>query len=456
MSMRAGASTAKKSGDLEDTLQTSRNADLKPSALFFIWFAANLTIGDFAIGFIPIAMGVPLNLIVLALVTGNVTGGALLSYMSILGVRTRKMQMAQSFGPFGSLGSKVMALLQWGNTLGWLTVNLVLASFAILVIFRSLYFVVPIVGIAVIVFSLAYFGHRAIKSFETVMAIVLGIMFAAITVEWVLHPSGITLYSPTLGTGSFVGFGITVAASFSYIMSWGPYASDYSRFVTRKHQKRTFAMVFAGSVIASFWVEMLGVVIGISTLSYVISSNFNPAMALAKYLGPYFVLGMMALFLGGLAANSINLYSNSSSIMVISDRVKRNVGLLIGSAASVSLGIIGYASFYSFYETFLYMLDYWITPWLAILIIHYFIVARWNISGIHGKKYTGMVSYLLAILISVPFMSQAPYYVGPIARIFGGVDISYYVSFVVAAVLYISLNRKERIYAETVKTEGLS
>lgn len=440
----------------DEMLQVSRKANMKPSSLFFIWFAANLTIGDFAIGFIPVSLGTPLNLTILALVIGNVTGGALLSYMSILGVRTRKMQMAQSLGPFGSIGSKVMAVLQWGNTLGWLTVNLVLASFAILVIFRNLYYVVPIILIAVIVFLLAYFGHRAIKAFETVMAVVLGFMFAAITVEWIIHPSGIATYRPPFSASSFVGFGITVAASFSYIMSWGPYASDYSRFVMKKNQGGTFTFSFLGSVIASFWVEMLGVVIGIASFSYLFSYNFNPATALATYLGPYFVLGMVALFLGGLAANSINLYSNSSSMMVITKKVKRNVGLLIGSVVSVLLGIIGYTSFYSFYETFLYMLDYWITPWLAILIIHYFVVARRDVNGLRGRKFTGMISYVLAILVSIPFMSQAPYYVGPVARIFGGVDISYYVSFAVAAVLYVSLNRRKGIYVHSKRVEGLS
>ena len=441
-------------GDVSGAGKAQINADLKPSAMFYIWFAANLTIGDFAIGFIPVSLGTPLNLSILALVLGNVTGGALLSYMSIVGVRTRKMQMAQSLGPFGAIGSKIMAVLQWGNTLGWLTVNLVLASFAIVVIFKNLYFVMPILLIAAIVFVLSYFGHKAIKSFETVMAVVLGIMFAAITIEWIIRPSGIGSYHPPISSSTFIGFGITVAASFSYIMSWGPYASDYSRFVTRKRQKSTFSFVFLGSVLASFWVEMLGVLIGIASFTYLSSPDFNPATALARFLGPYFVLGMVALFLGGLAANSINLYSNSSTIMVISKKVRRNIGLIIGSVASVSLGIVGYYSFYSFYETFLYMLDYWITPWLAILIMHYFVVAKWDVNSIHGKKFTGMLSYAIAIIISIPFMSQAPYFVGPIAHIFGGVDVSYYISFAVAAILYVSLNRRKITYAVPNRTEG--
>ena len=49
---------------------------MRPSSLFFIWFAANLTIGDFAIGFLPIALGISFSDAVIALLSGKLTGGA--------------------------------------------------------------------------------------------------------------------------------------------------------------------------------------------------------------------------------------------------------------------------------------------------------------------------------------------------------------------------------------------
>ena len=113
------------------TTEDDKNRTMKPSSLFFIWFAANLTIGDFAIGFIPISLGMPVDYAVVALIIGNITGGMLMGMMSMTGALTGKPQMALSLGPFGQLGSRVLAVLQWGNTLGWLTVNLVLASFAL-------------------------------------------------------------------------------------------------------------------------------------------------------------------------------------------------------------------------------------------------------------------------------------------------------------------------------------
>ena len=47
--------------------------------LLWLWLAANLTIADFAIGFIPVAIGLPLVPALLALAIGNVLGGLLLA-----------------------------------------------------------------------------------------------------------------------------------------------------------------------------------------------------------------------------------------------------------------------------------------------------------------------------------------------------------------------------------------
>lgn len=411
----------------------------KPFSLFYIWFAANLTIGDFAIGFIPISLGQPLDLTILALVIGNITGGSLLGVMSVIGVMARKPQMELSRAPFGRLGSSVMALLQWGNTLGWLTVNLVLASFALEIIIKGTYYVILLLVVAAIVLALAYYGHEAIRRFELAMSVILGILFLAISIRSILDLRNGIPYVSSPVIPVYAGFGITLAASFSYIMAWGPYASDYSRFVGGKKEKpRSFTYAFLGGAVASFWIELLGMMVAIYTSNAV----SNPATALADYMGQYFIAGMVALFLGGIAANAINLYSNGLSFNTALNRKGRTLPILLGTAISLSLGIIGYGIFYSFYENFLFILDYWITPWLGILFAHYFIVnPRLNGSGRSPRRYSGALSYVAAILISVPFMYPPAYFRGPIGAMLNGVDISYYISFALAVLFYTALNR---------------
>ncbi len=419
----------------ETTVQPTQ----KPVSLFYIWFAANLTIGDFAIGFIPIALGQPIYPTVIALVIGNLTGGSLLAIMSVVGVRTRKSQMSLSKGPFGRIGSSVMAFLQWGNTLGWLTVNLVLATFALEIIMKGVYFLVPLFIVALIVLTLAYYGHEAIRKFELAMSVVLGILFFIISVEAFLDFRSGVSYAPSPVLPVYAGFGISLAASFSYIMAWGPYASDYSRFVKgKKESSRSFSFTFIGGVVASFWLELLGMAVAIVTGN----ADANPASALSDYMGQYFIAGMVALFLGGIAANALNLYSNSLSFNTATGRTGRKLPLILGTAIGLSLGFIGYYRFYEFYENFLLLLDYWITPWLGILIAHYFwLKPKLREGSNSGRKYSGAISYALAILISVPFMYPPAYFAGPIGKMLNGVDISYYISFFLAILLYIALNR---------------
>ncbi|WP_075056832.1 cytosine permease [Thermogymnomonas acidicola] len=74
------------------------------TALFYIWFASNVTIGDFALGFIPITMGLSISLSIASFLMGTLLGGALLGIMSVTGSRTGVAQMEQAKGAFGRLG----------------------------------------------------------------------------------------------------------------------------------------------------------------------------------------------------------------------------------------------------------------------------------------------------------------------------------------------------------------
>ncbi len=414
--------------------------NMKPSSLFFIWFAANLTIGDFAVGFIPVSLGTPIPYATAALIIGNITGGALLGIMSMVGAKTGRPQMALSLGPFSSVGSKILAVLQWGNTLGWLTVNLVLASFALHVIFPAISYLIPLLAVALIVFGLAYAGHQWIRRFEIAMSVVLGVLFAVISARYLFHAVP-AANLPADSISPLAGFGITLASSFSYIMAWGPYASDYSRFIKPdENPVKAFFFSFAGGSMASFWIELIGVAVALSAMSYL----SNPASALAYFMGRYAALGMISLFLGGIAANAINLFSNATSMGTAIRSLKGRRALILGAIVSFALGIIGYGNFYSFYETFLFILDYWITPWLGVLIAYYFIYSRrWP--GIPVKPFSGIMSYAIAVVVSIPFMSPGAVFEGPLAYYLGSVDISYYISFTLALVLFVTFNSRRAV-----------
>ncbi|AKA49466.1 hypothetical protein IX51_10565 [uncultured archaeon] len=414
----------------------------KEISTFYLWFASNLTIADFALGFLPIEFGMSITSSIIALAIGNIAGGILLALMSTMGPKAGFPQMIIGMKPMGRLPGRIMSVLQWSNTGGWLTVNIVIASLALTTAFSGLNYILSIALSVVVVAIAAFLGGKAIHRFERIMSFVLGIMFAFVTIFSLSKMNVLASYSPSHVLPEYAAFGTTVAVSFSYIMSWSPYASDYSRYISsRKSGRKVFAYTFIGGAVASFWLEAAGLLVAIISGR----PSGNPAGDLNSILGGFGVIGMLALFLGGLSANSLNLYSNSVSLKAVGVKMKRTTLVVIVSIIVMALAIIGYVTFYDFYETFLLILDYWITPWIGVVAADFFIANRgkkFSLSSIVPVNRTGVASYIVAILVSVPFMNPPVNFIGPIAQLLGGVDISYFVSFGVAVLLYTGLSKR--------------
>lgn len=435
--------TKKPENGVEMEIPESRRTE-RESSSFYLWFASNLTIADFALGFIPISMGMGIVPSVAALAVGNILGGILLAIMSAMGPRAALPQMVIGMRSMGRIPGRILSFLQWSNTGGWLTVNIVIASLALSTAFAGLNYIVSIAISVVVVAFAAFLGGKAIHRFEKAMSFILGIMFAFLTIMALTRIGDLRAWSPTPGISVYAGFGITVAVSFSYLMSWSPYASDYSRYVKPSGStSRVFMFTLIGGAVASFWLEAAGMMVAI------ISGQpaGNPAGDLYSIMGSFGVVGMMALFLGGLSANSLNLYSNSVSLQAAGVKVKRTTLVVIVSIAVAVIAVLGYQKFYSFYETFLLILDYWITPWIGVVAADFFIVHRgkWTNGIIPGVNWRGVISYVAAIAISVPFMMPPAIFSGPIAIMLGGVDISYFISFSAAVLIYAGLWRRRKI-----------
>jgi NCS1 family nucleobase:cation symporter-1 len=156
---------------------------------------------------------------------------------------------------------------------------------------------------------------------------------------------------------------------------------------------------------------------------------------------------VVAIMLGGVAANVLNIYTNALSALVLDIKVRRWIVVVLGGCVGLLLSLYGAGNFAGFYEQFLLLLDYWITPWLGILAIDFFVLKRTSITSLNripAFSWRGLTSYLIGILVSVAFIPSITYvgYVGPIAHLLGGADFSYFVSFLVSATLYLLVSRK--------------
>ncbi len=417
----------------------------KTSQLFTLWLASNLTIADYALGFLPVSLGVPLPSIIVGLLVGNILGSLFLAVAVAMGPKMGLPQMFISRWSFGRNGNYFFAALNWISTVGWFTVNVILGTFALQTLLPSMPLIVGATLTVVVEVLLAIFGYDIIHSFEKVMSILLGGLFTFATLVIVLqHYAAISSYSPKSVDGSGLAIlAITIAAAFSYVMSWSPYGSDYSRYLPEATPYRTSIMnSFLGAFIGSFWLELLGAFVAI-----IAPSASNSIYALPVAFGTLGLPIVAAIILGGVAANVLNIYTNALSALVLDIKTKRWIVVVLGGCAGLLLAVYGAADFGRFYEQFLLLLDYWITPWLGIIAIDFFVLKKTsfsNMSRIPVFSWRAIASYLIGVLISIAFIPSIGYFgfTGPLAPLMGGADFSYFVSFLVSAILYYLISRK--------------
>lgn len=417
----------------------------RPFLMFTLWLAANLTIADYALS--AIFFGLPFGYIALAILIGNVLGGLLLGMMAAMGPKFGYPQMTVSRAYFGRKGNFPFAVANWLSTAGWFTVNIILGGYA-LQLAVGLPFAAGAALLVAVQALLAMYGHDAIQRFEMVMAAVLCVMFMAVgIVAYAGAEAHMAAYTASASFNPYL-FALAIAAVFSYLMSWSPYASDYSRYLPEDTSPAKVAgLAMAGGAIACIAVELIGALVYVD----VGNAAANPINALAQVAGPYALLALGAVVLGAVTANVLNLYTNSLSAQVVYGKAKRWHAVIFACAIGFALAVVGATNFVAFYQDFLLTLDYWITPWVGIMVGAFFF--RKILTGVEeraGVVWRAVAAYLIGLLVSVPFMNLTSYgipFEGIAASALGGADVSYFVSFLVALGAYLIVTRNGTVTA---------
>jgi nucleobase:cation symporter-1, NCS1 family len=413
--------------------------------LLWLWLAANLTIADYAIGFVPVALGLAIGPAILALAIGNILGGLVLAWSAAMGPAAGYPQMFIGRRAFGHIGGYIPAALNWLSTAGWFTVNTILGSFAIELLIPGIPFWLAALVLVVAQTLLVIYGHNLIQAFERYMAAILAILFAIATVIALTHGSTISAWQPKPVAGNLALFAIVLAISFSYIMSWSPYASDYSRYLPEITSRSYIAIyVFIGSVVASFLTEVVGVLVAILA-----PGAATPIAALKTAMGGFGVLAVIAVILGATTANVLNLYSNTMSAKVLDVRLPRWQLAIVGGALGLVLAVIGYQNFTQNYQNFLIVLDYWIMPWLAVVLLDFYVFGHREplmFSQAAPANWNGLIAWVVGLAVSLLFISEQFQVLGlkahgPFASLFGDADFGYFIGFLVAGLVYVVLNR---------------
>jgi nucleobase:cation symporter-1, NCS1 family len=417
----------------------------RPLQLFWTWTSPNMEFATVFVGFIGVVFfGLSFWATFLAVVIGTTLGSITQGILSTMGPQYGVPQMVLSRRGFG----------YWGNVLpaginavvagiGWFAVNSVSGALALNAL-THLPEVLCLLIVVILQLAVALLGYNLIHVFERYAFPVLVVIFVIASI-WTLgkaHPGAVHHTIPG-------GFLIEIGATFGYAVGWNPYASDYTRYFKPESSKRAIACwAGLGLLLSCVLLETVGAAAG--TLSSV-ASNSNPTAGwtgiFPTWLGD---LTLLAIVIGGIAANALNIYSGAISFTALGFKLP-----LAARRAIVALGfgIIGFFVAWSGlhnagekYNNFLLVIAYWIAPWLAVTFCDMFLRRRQNPAEIEhllfDRKYTnwaGPVAMAVGAAVSIWLFSNQTEYTGLVPSHNGNFgDLTFEVGFVLTAVIYLT------------------
>jgi nucleobase:cation symporter-1, NCS1 family len=412
---------------------------------FTLWFGLNANIFPVVLGGVVVLLGVDFLWACITITLGIVIGLTLVGFHAIQGPRLGVPQMIQSRGQFGFYGAVLVFAASIILDFGFLAAQLVIQA-------DCMYLLVPSVSIpawiAILtgpVVVLTIYGYDWIHRWQRWMTVILGATFVIVFIQ-ALARGGVT--GPAAGTHPpsaelFMGAtGLFVIA----MVSWAPYVSDYSRYLPETvSRSKTFWAVVLGCAIPQTLCAVLG-----AYLTGLLPHASSTVAAVGEVAGHWALPVMAVSLIGSDVANAYTGMLAVASIVSCFRNVRHSVAMrVIGSllviAAGTGSALLGYQHFVDNLANFLNVLLYVFIPWSAINLTDYYLVKHgdYDVASFFrprgrygGYLWRGLVAYVLAVAVQVPFIAQA-FYTGPLVTALGGIDVSWVVGGVAGFLFYL-------------------
>ena len=424
-----------------------------------LWFLGNFQYFSIPIGFVGPALGLSLIWSIVAGALGILVGTLFMAFHASQGPQLGLPQMIQSRAQFGYRGVLVPLFATLFTYLAFNVADQVLMSQGLDAAFGWSAGMVAIV-IAILAAVIAIWGHDWIHrmfritlycSLPVVTVLTLGVIFG--------QAGG---HAPSAHYGFvFAAFMAQFSAAAAYNITYAPYVSDYSRYLPKNTPSRkVIASVFAGAATSPIWLIALGAWLAIRL-------GATDGLLGTKEAGNNFFdpLGSVAAILlaAGLAMTmGMNAYGGMLTVLTGVDSIKkirptrqaRVITVLVLTVLWYTIAESISSSAVNTVLNSLTLMLYLLVPWTATNLVDFFVVRRGHYaitdlftpSGIYrawGRR--GLTAYAIGFVAEIPFMVLPGIagfkYTGPLAKHISGVDISWIVGLLAAALSYYLLTR---------------
>jgi NCS1 family nucleobase:cation symporter-1 len=434
----------------------------KARDLFTVWFGTNLQFLAIVTGALAVtAFHLPFDAAVGGIVVGNLVGAVFMALHAAQGPTLGVPQMVQTRGQFGAVGSLLVVGIVIIMYVGFFASNLVMGGEALASLVPGATATPGIALGALLGLVAAVYGHDLIHAYARVMTYVSGAVLL-LTAVWIIWVHGLPVGFLTRNSFTWSGFLGIVSTGALWQLSYAPYVSDYSRYMPRDTGARpAFWASYWGCTLGSMLPMILGTVVALTMTGK--GSVVAQLALLTQGIAP---LVLIAFSVGIAVSNAMNLYCGALCVLTFGQTLfaswspgaaARTSASFVLTGVALAAALLSKDSFLANYEDFILLLLYVLVPWTAINLVDYYLLRHGDYDvaafmrrdgGPYGRFNVPAIGcYAFGILVQLPFVAS-PLYTGPIARLLGGIDLSWIVGLVLISPLYYWLGRRSQSRSE--------
>jgi NCS1 family nucleobase:cation symporter-1 len=445
-----------------------------PSELFWIWFAANVSIlgvsyGTYLVSFYSLNLAQALA----AGILGTVLSFSLVGSISLAGKKGSAPTLVLSRAAFGVVGNVVPTVVSWLALVGWEIVLVALATLAAETMLDRIgvgsgtgVLAVSFVLIAAATIVVGLLGHATILKIQTWFTYAfagLTIVFIALEIpqlDWhkvTSLPSG-TFFGGFLGGMSVIMAGLGIG--------WVNAAADYSRYLPRGSRSGpVVGWTTFGASLPLLILIPFGILLAANHPN--LASSANPIGDLASPLPTWFLVPYLLTAVGGLLAGAVlDIYSSGLNLLTLGLRIPRYQSVAFDGVLMVigNIYILFIAkNFISPFISFLISLGILLASWSAIFLADLWVKRRagyvesdlYDPKGRYGAvSWAAIVAFAAAVFCGLGLVGPGLIYQPPAALTWlgyllplvggktgaiGGGGFAIPIAFLVAGTLYLVL-----------------
>ncbi|WP_376795648.1 purine-cytosine permease family protein [Thermogemmatispora sp.] len=429
-----------------------------PTELFWVWFAANIGILGIVYGGILTAAGLNLWQSLLVAVVGSAGSFVLVGVLSVAGKWGGAPMLTLSRAPFGSRGNLGPTLISWISLVGWETVTVITAAYALLGLLALLglpatpvWTLVSLVVVALLVVVFGLLGHATLVWIQRAATWIFGLLTLVVVLFLLAKTDWAKILAAPPGpwdSGVLATLSIVIAGTG---IGWANAGADYTRYLPRRASGWAIVgWTVLGATLPLVVLIMTGVFLS-SRLPNLTSAT-NPITAIGQELPAWMAAPYLLTAVGGLIASAdLSIYSSGLNLLALGVRLERYKTVLIDGVlmvAGAAYVMLVAQDFFGPFESFLQLLSDGLTAWAAVFLVDMLLRRGYEARGLvetgpgsryyyrAGINWRAVVAWLLGIVVGLLF-TVSPWFTGPLARgIFASSSLGYLLGFVVSALVY--------------------